>query len=90
MNAKTTETIKVVWFDNISGLGEGITGRGEEVFLKWQNIDHEDKFLALQKDELIDCQVLKVGNKLVAENIRRKAPTTTSTRPSSGVRVNDL
>ena len=89
MNAKTSlETIKVAWFDNISGLGEGVTSKGEEVFLKWQNIDHEDKFLALQKDELTDCYILKVGNKLVAEKIRRKvAPTA---RPSDGVRVNDV
>ena len=89
MNAKTSlETVKVAWFDNISGLGEGVTSKGEEVFLKWQNIDREEKFLALQKDELIDCQILKVGNKLVAEKIRRKSPATV--RPSDGVRVNDV
>ena len=89
MNAKTSlETIKVAWFDNISGLGEGVTSKGEEVFLKWQNIDHEDKFLALKKDELIDRQILKVGNKLVAEKIRRKANSTV--RPSDSVRVNDV
>lgn len=89
MSAKPSlETIKVAWFDNISGLGEGITSKGEEVFLKWQNIDHEDKFLALQKDELIDCQILKVGNKLVAEKIRRKA--TPVVHASDGVRVDDL
>lgn len=73
MEAKSNlENVKIAWFDDINGIGAGKTSSGQEIFLKWENIVKDGRFLTLKENETVSCEISLIDGNAVATKILRQ------------------
>lgn len=65
-------TIKIQWFDELKGIGEGKSSDGKTVFLNSKFIVSNNSFLTLKKHELVNCEIQKNKNDFYATKIKRR------------------
>lgn len=66
------ENVKVIWFDDVNGIGSGKTSSGQEVFLKWESIEKDGRFLTLKENETVSCEISLIDGNAVAIKILRQ------------------
>lgn len=67
---KNFETVKVIWFDELKGIGEGKTLNGKKIFLNVANMESDSKFLNLKSGEECFCEVRKESDQYFASKIK--------------------
>lgn len=88
MNKRNT-IVRVSWFDQIKGIGEGLTNSGEVVFINSKNMVDQGVFKGLEKEEEIECVLSSNGNELVALEIKKKIIQVSDTSKKITVKFNE-
>ncbi len=68
---KKNQEVTVEWFDELKGIGEGLTNAGKKVFLNSNNIQADNRFLTLKSGEKVSCDLIDNPDGFFASKINR-------------------
>ncbi len=68
---KNIEIVTVIWFDELKGIGEGKSLKGNVVFLNSNAISSSCRFITLKVGDQIECEIQKKDNSFYASKISR-------------------
>lgn len=68
------KNVKVTWFHNLKGFGEGVTDSGDKVFLKLSAVESIDNFVTIRAGQQLQCKLEKQGSSYLATSIALQAP----------------
>ena len=67
---RNMEKVNIQWFDELKGIGEGVSSKGDIVFLNVDNMAPDNKFLTLKKGEYCFCRLEKSDDQFYASSIQ--------------------